>query len=185
MKTIYSIRTYQNPKNRSLFPHLSILASFVHFPKRRASTLKFYFQTKIIFNSQMASSPALDSFMKNLLQVRKYQIQIVADNAKLPQVNSEHSLVQEYLSPAARKRKILTRPLQDRWGDLVDDQDYILSSVVIGQGAVAMKPQDSVNLYLLETDLEEKAATTLVTLPEDESVHTYDDKATSWQKHKK
>jgi hypothetical protein len=163
----------------------------------------------------MASSPALESFMKNNLQVRKYQIQIVADNAKLPQVNSEHSLVQEYLSPASRKRKILAlplqdrwddlvdeqdqeylspdsrkrkslaRPLQDRWDDLVDEQDYRLSSVAIGRGAVAMKPQDSLNRYLLETDLEETAATTIVTLPEDESVHTYDDKATSRRKHKK
>jgi hypothetical protein len=55
----------------------------------------------------MASLSALETFMKNLFQVRKYQIQIVADNAKLPQVNLEHSPVQEYLSPASRKQKAL------------------------------------------------------------------------------
>lgn len=126
------------------------------------------------------SPSALANFMANSLNLQDFQrINVISDNAKIPEVNSETpSAVQIHLSPTSQKmkRKSILPTQADKWGDLVNG-DSKMSSVAIGNGSVAMQRQDSLERHFLKGGNEKRSSsssnisTSLITVPEDESVH--------------
>eukprot|EP00980_Cylindrotheca_fusiformis_P017985 scaffold5709_cov100-Cylindrotheca_fusiformis.AAC.5 len=82
--------------------------------------------------SSTSSLSPLASFFKNNLRLSDYDsVQVVADNAKLPQVNGDDdSPVQEHLSPAATKQRRTSRRIKvDRWDNSIsqDEEERSLS----------------------------------------------------------
>eukprot|EP00980_Cylindrotheca_fusiformis_P017981 scaffold5709_cov100-Cylindrotheca_fusiformis.AAC.1 len=129
--------------------------------------------------SSNALPTPLESFLKNNLRVSDYDsIQVVADNAKLPQANGEDSIVQEHLSPSARKRRRARSIKVDRWDNSIgqDGEERSLSPVPVRHGAIAMsRRQESLDRYFrevlahLEDDLPPPP---VLPLPDNKSGHT-------------
>eukprot|EP00980_Cylindrotheca_fusiformis_P006521 scaffold1383_cov68-Cylindrotheca_fusiformis.AAC.4 len=76
--------------------------------------------------ARTTSLSPLANFLQNSLRVLDYDsIQVIQDNALLPQATGHDSIVQHHLSPSARKRRQSHRRTmqRDRWGDLVTSTD--------------------------------------------------------------
>eukprot|EP00980_Cylindrotheca_fusiformis_P017986 scaffold5709_cov100-Cylindrotheca_fusiformis.AAC.6 len=133
--------------------------------------------------SSTSSLSPLASFLKNSLRLSDYDsIQVVADNAKLPQTNGDDdSPVQKHLSPSAtRQRRTNRRVKVDRWGNSIsqDEEERSLSPVPVRRGGDAMsRRQDSLDRYYTEILAhlgEELPPPPFPLLEEDESAHPFD-----------
>eukprot|EP00980_Cylindrotheca_fusiformis_P017984 scaffold5709_cov100-Cylindrotheca_fusiformis.AAC.4 len=104
--------------------------------------------------SSNALPTPLESFLKNIIHVSDYDsIQVVADNAKLPQANGQDSILQEHLSPSVTRRRSTQRIRVDRWDNAIgqDGEEQRLSPVPVRRGGDAMsRRQESLDRYYKE-----------------------------------
>eukprot|EP00980_Cylindrotheca_fusiformis_P017983 scaffold5709_cov100-Cylindrotheca_fusiformis.AAC.3 len=131
-------------------------------------------------SSNALPSP-LERFLKNNLHVSDYDsIQVVADNAKLPQANGDDSIVQDHLSPSTRSPRRIRSMKEDRWGSSLveqDEEEENPSLVPIGGGADAMlRRQDSLDRYFRDVlvHLEDDLPPPVAPLLDIKSLHRYE-----------